>query len=571
MEHNTQSRTQAAPPAGTPFKFGVMTHCGTHWEPDLLRIFAEAGIRHFRDEMQWAAFEEERGVYKIPERCAKYFAEADRLGMSQLLPLTFGNPRLYDPVVATDVSSAHNIIPHWASAPYSDEGLDAYARYCAEAVAAAGPRVHAVEIWNEYNGGFAQGPADGKPEVYAEMLKRACRAIRAARPDVRIYAGDTIGIPLEWFDVVFKGSVSRPGEPISSVFDGVSVHPYGYLLTPEWQVKRLEKLRALIRKHNGGKDMPLCVSEQGWYTFGAGAHGNRAPIDEETQADYLVRAWVLFMANGVEEAYWYLGRDDEMFGTMGLLRKDYTPKPAFHAYVELVKKLEGRRFVRRIESDDPDYHCYEFEGGMRIGWDTKKSTGTTKPSRRVSYVELAGDGFVVPSPTLTPLDLTSCEYVRLTEAAVSEKPPFLAWLGWDPATLRFRAIVRDEIHCNTHHGWMGWKGDNIQLGFSTAMPWTGGEWSEPWHEFNLQLGARGPEITGIEGAQISVVRDEDAKTTTYDAALPWSELTPDGKPRDFSFAFYINENDGNGRKGFWKYGDIKCLDKMKAFKLTSKG
>ena len=555
----------------TPFKFGVMTHCATHWDSDILKIFAEAGIRHFRDEMQWAAFEAERGVFKIPERCAVYLAEAERLGMTQLLPLTFGNPQFYDPIEG---------VAHWAAAPYTDEGFDAYARYCAEAVKVLGERVKAVEIWNEYNGGFARGPADGKPEVYAEMLKRASRAIRAVRPDVRIYAGDTIGIPLEWLDTVLL--LAGPDS-----YDGVSVHPYGYLLTPEWNAKNMEKLRALIRKHNGGKDKPICVSEQGWYTTAAGEQGRRAAIDEATQAKYLVRAWTLFAAHGVEEAYWYLGRDDEMFGTMGLLRKDYSPKPAFHAYAEMVRMLEGRRFVRRTDLGDEDLHCYEFEGGLCVRWccgkfDRVKLADGTELSTVPAYGNLAdaaAAGGVKPeemryidlpegASNLTPLGMMDGEYVRLFgDRNGDDDLSGEAWLGWDSATLRFRAVVRDDVHYNSHHGGMGWKGDNVQLGFSAAMPWAGGEWTEPWHEYGMQLGARGAEISGVQGAKVSIVRDESAKTTTYVAALPWAEISPSGKPCDFSFALFVNDNDGAGRKGYWKWGDIKCLDKMRAFKL----
>jgi hypothetical protein len=591
--------------------FGVMTHCSADWNPDVLEIFAKAGIKHVRDEVQWGHVETQKGVYEFPEKCEAYMRMlADRRQMP-LVPLTFGNPN-YDFVEG---------VPVWASAPYTDAGFNGYAEYALAVLRHYGDQIKTVEIWNEYNGGFARGPADGKPEVYAEMLRRTYQAIKRERPDVLVLAGDTIGIPLDWLESVIQCAGN-------ACFDGISVHPYGYLLTPEHHVRKLEALRALIRKYNDGKDKPIWVTEQGWYTTAPGEHGNRDPITELTQAQYLVRAWTLFLAHGVEKAFWYLGRDDKSFGTMGLVgspddpRGAYAPKMALVAYATLVRQLDGMRFVER-DATDPVVHCYRFANAgssVSVVWATRPVQVRLPP---VSVTDLMGverrlsgpatldgtpvfvrgnlDGLemlsIAPAPEwpepdgvrimdcarrtirvdgdlsdwqgIAGVGLMDGSYVRLTgDRTGDDDLGGEAWLCRDDDNLYFAARIRDDVHDNTHHGCMGWKGDNIQLGFSPAMPWTGGEWSEPWLEFGLNLGSKGAEFYGLASADVAIRRDEQAGTTVYEAAMPWKELAPDGggPAGAFSFGIYVNDADGAGRKGFWKWADIKCVDKMQAFR-----
>lgn len=593
--------------------FGVMTHFSANWSPDLIEVLAKAGIQHVRDEVQWAHVEQERGHFAVPDRCDRYMALLAEHHMQPLTPLTFGNP-LYDPIPG---------VPAWASAPYSREGFEGYARYAVEVLRHYGSQIRAVEIWNEYNGGFSRGPADGKPEVYAAMLRQAYRAIKRERPDVLVLAGDTIGIPLDWLETVIQQvGIDR--------IDGISVHPYGYLLTPEHQGERIEALRALIRKHNHGKDKPIWVTEQGWYTTAPNDHGNRAPITELTQAQYLVRAWTLFLAHGVEKAFWYLGRDDQSFGTMGLVGKPddacgtYAPKPAFVAYATLIRHLNGAEFAGRDETQE-FVHSYRFVNRgreLRVVWatqptevefpavlktdimgnsvrtcgrlridgtpvflegrmDTVAVRGTEAPPRRPAPPDarpiactrrtIAVDGDLSDWEGLPGLGLMNGgDYVRLTaDRAGDHDLSGEAWVCWDDEHLYFAAKIRDDTHDNDHHGGMTWKGDNIQLGFSVDPPWTGGEWSNPWREFGLALTPHGPEFDGLPGAALAVRRHEGEKSTVYEAALPWKGLSPRSPcpAQVFGLGIYVNDADGNGRKGFWRWGDIKCLDRMRAVEL----
>ena len=363
--------------------FGVMTHYAQHWAPDSIPVFAAAGIKHVRDEIFWNSTEPERGKYTMPEKFTRYMDSLAAHNMDALIVLSFGNPH-YDATPG---------IPVWAAAPYTDDGFDGYANYAKYILSHWGDRIKHVEIWNEYNGNFARGPANGSPLVYREMLKRAYRAIKEIRPDVKVYSCSTIGIPLDWIETVFEdGGIDH--------CDGVSVHPYGYTTPPEDLIPRIEALRALIRKHNNGRDKPIWVTEQGWYltTDAKERKGNRQAITEAAQARYLARSWVVFLGHGIERIFWYVGRNDNVFPTMGLIASDtdprgkYAPKPAYSAYAALIAQLEGFDFkTRETIADAPDIYIYVF---------ANRATGE---ECRVIWTPLADAGKCVSLASAAPL------------------------------------------------------------------------------------------------------------------------------------------------------------------------
>jgi len=365
--------------------FAVMTHYAQTWGTGSIPVFAAAGLKMVRDEMHWQAVELERGVYHMPDQFTNYMAELDKHGMDLLLCLAFGNKH-YDPVPG---------IPLWASAPYTQDGFEGYANYAKYVLTHWEGRIKHVEIWNEYNGGFARGPANGNPAVYREMLKHAYNAVKSVDPDIQVYAGGTVGVPIDWLEVVFQdGGIDY--------CDGVSVHPYGYTTPPEGVASCIQNLHALIRKYNNGETKPIWVTEQGWYLTTT-AHelnkNNREPITEATQARYLARSWVVFLANGVERIFWYVGRNDQTFPTMGLIASDkdergmYAPKPAYVAYANLTAQLDGFTFDAKEECAVAD--VYRFKKGddeLRVIWDADNkgkviSFAATKP---VTVTDLYG-------------------------------------------------------------------------------------------------------------------------------------------------------------------------------------
>jgi hypothetical protein len=228
-----------APAAGAPggSRFGVMTHFAQGWETDLVPLIARAGIGHVRDEQYWDRVETERGQYRFPERFTRYMADLATHRLDPLIVLSFAN-RLYDRGLT----------------PFSAEGRDAYARYGRAVLDHYGSQIRAVEIWNEYNGSFCEGPCrDDRPTSYVEMLEQACRVLKSSHPGVGVVGGVTANIPLPYLENVFKKGAL-------DFTDALSVHPYGS--TREDVGKEIADLRALAA-HYSHPDLVIWATEFG--------------------------------------------------------------------------------------------------------------------------------------------------------------------------------------------------------------------------------------------------------------------------------------------------------------------
>ena len=122
------------------------------------------------------------------------------------------------------------------------------------------------------------------------------------------------------------------------------------------------------------------ITEVNWPLW-EGPHspaGRNVAVDEETQADYLARYYLLALGTGlVERVYWWqlvargygLGYDSGD-GTL-------TQRPSFTAFANLHRNLEGATFLGPIETVAP-YRLYSFQledrTEMIAGWTTDDST-----------------------------------------------------------------------------------------------------------------------------------------------------------------------------------------------------
>ncbi len=461
-------------PDGSPF--GVVSHFSQGWDPDVLALFAKAGLSSIRDEHPWAIVERERGVYQFPADLRLYMAEAKRFGLRPLIPMTFESP-FHD----------------GGKTPHTPAGYDAYARYGEAILKEFGPQVKWLEIWNEYNGSFCRGPATkDRPKYYTEMLKVAYERIKEVRPDVEVLGGGVVTIPLPYLEDVFKHDGVRH-------MDAVVIHPYRG--RPEGVELDVAELEALIRRYNDGKDKPIWVTETGWH--GAGE------ADRRRTARYLVRQYALLLTRNVRKIYWYLGRDYREFEGMGLARNTdtpmgrYAPAPAYVACSAFIRLLDGATFVRR-EAFRPytDARVYLFQQGekeIRVCWSTRPTEieiAGSVPTR----MDLMGNETPVKGTRLT-LDETPIYLVgKLREVVeVPAKERVLAdaledyskeqgvrdWsYGYCSPDLRFKEMTLERTP------WaVGWKGpvDNLVIGGGQGHPgaldgralWAVQRWTSP--------------------------------------------------------------------------------------------
>ncbi|OPA75124.1 hypothetical protein BVG16_21170 [Paenibacillus selenitireducens] len=137
------------------------------------------------------------------------------------------------------------------------------------------------------------------------------------------------------------------------------------------------------------------------------------------------------------------------------------------------------------------------------------------------------------------------------------------WENWDQDNFYLTAKIKDDVHFTPASGEEIWKNDSIQFALMDGIP---GE-NLNWYEFGISDTPQGPQIFRwlspsssakglVTNGSLQVKRDEALKETVYELALPWSELTPirPEKNAAISFSLLVNDNDGNGRKGYIEWG-----------------
>jgi hypothetical protein len=142
---------------------------------------------------------------------------------------------------------------------------------------------------------------------------------------------------------------------------------------------------------------------------------------------------------------------------------------------------------------------------------------------------------------------------------------------WDDEYLYVAVVAHDDSHYQVGTGTSIWMGDSIQMTTDisrfTVPAYYG--YNEIGFSLNSENGTienwnwfASPGKNVSEGGIFKIVRDDATSTTTYEVALPWSELLPTGVEFDFrsiGFALIVNENsideDGEvtGRTGWIEY------------------
>jgi len=458
-------------------RFGAMTHFAQGWETTLVSRLVDAHVGTVRDELYWQEIENRRGHYVFPARYERYMDALRHQQIDPLIVLSFAN-RNYDK----------------GETPFTDKAIGGYARYATEVLRHYGRQIREVEVWNEYNGSFCSGPAaQDRPASYARLLRATSRAVKQVRPDVIVAGASTVGVPLPYFERLFSAGALED-------MDVVAIHPYCYDVPPEGLEHQVEQLQALIKRYNHGLEKPIWVTEIGWYTKNSQAPGD-LEINEYTQAKFLVRAYALLLSAGVERIYWYLFRDYEPFGTMGLVHNDriYSLKPAGRAMVTLAHELSGAVFVRR-ETSLPTLYSLVFRRStgeeVRVLWSLESVS-----------VHLGGP--------VRALDLNA-QMVRLDgKVVLNDAPLFVEGkLEGLPAPLPIGTapIANSYEDFSDHQGGRGWFygyriGDSEK--FDSLESYRVTDWNAEWSQEafpNLSITAQNQHPSALGRVPIAVVR-----------------------------------------------------------------
>ena len=332
---------------------GTVTHDGHGWGKGDCRfvdILAQAGIGCVRDEPKWAACERSKGEYALPPAFDRYVNALCAKGIKLNLLLDYTNGIYENPV--------------------DPDGFAAWAAWMGTALKG---RVDRFEIWNEpgnfhfrriYGGSrFGDSPW---VRAFVAFTRRADDALHAVRPDA------LISVCAEDAESTLEAMI---GHGIARAHNAVAFHPYCHAqMRPEremWFQDGGRRLRELMAANGGA--MKVAATEMGWTTFSRGAAGGEKwelaggyqPATLLQQASCLVRAFVMARQTGVEFACQYDFKDDGprrnyTEHNFGLVRQDFSSKPAMAAVAQLTRLVGMAKPLGDIAAEPSRFRVYRF-------------------------------------------------------------------------------------------------------------------------------------------------------------------------------------------------------------------
>lgn len=276
--------------------------------------------------------------------------------------------------------------------------------------------VGAMEIGNE--------PGDYDDKTYRKVFENMAKGARAGDPKMKIATcAATVGESEKYaksLDCV-KG--------LEGLYDVINFHSYAQVEGwPTWRrsypedgsIEFLKKAQEIIDwRNSNASDKEIWITEFGWDAGSKKAPETGTFKDWEgstqlQQAQYLVRAYLIFSAMDIDRAYMYWFNDDDkpqVHGSSGLTR-NYKPKPSYYAVSHLYKTLGDYRFNRIVKQESDDLYIYEYRHEAKadeIIWVVWSPTGS---GRKVSKTVVTG---AKPyKAERMPLSAGNAEDVRLT-------------------------------------------------------------------------------------------------------------------------------------------------------------
>ena len=192
--------------------------------------------------------------------------------------------------------------------------------------------------------------------------------------------------------------------------DLVSIHTYGTKteVRPEKNylfVDGGQDVRNTLRQNGGAAR--IVVTEAGWPTY-SGSEGIVKACSLVEQAAYMIRFYILARQHGVEFACQYDFMNDGSDRTnqehnFGLVREDYTPKPAFSAVATMTRLIGNAAPLGSKSADEAEWRFYDFNRGDRrvmTAWSLDGERSVDIPDgcslEGVRCVDLQGNEIPVP-------------------------------------------------------------------------------------------------------------------------------------------------------------------------------
>ena len=248
------------------------------------------------------------------------------------------------------------VLAYRPAARRGDPDVEDFVAFTRAMVARIGPRLKSVQVMNEVNNDLSPDASDG---AYPGARDALPRAIVAAAGEKRRRGLNALEIGMNWFyrstperEYAFWSELGRKGGPeLARSLDwvGLDVYP-GTFFPPagsryrESMANGMSALRECYMPLAGlGERVPIHIAENG-YPTGPG----RSYEEQDRALGEMVRTVHDFRGNyNVTDYRWFDLRDGDSENPnfqqqFGIMRSDYTAKPAFDTYRRLIAELSCR-------------------------------------------------------------------------------------------------------------------------------------------------------------------------------------------------------------------------------------
>ena len=276
------------------------------------------------------------------------------------------------------------------------------------------PEINMFEIWNKPNWIIFLQP--NFPEAYADIFFTARTSIKKYGEKKEVILGGLFMHEIQnlpssglynWRE--FLGKLRERG--ILNLADSIAFHPYigskpmpyPSSLPPEDSknsagslIYYISSLRKLIKSFIS-EEKPIHITEIGWpanYSEKTGErYGSAQYISEESQASFIIRAFVISAMLGVKTFCIYtlkdlpddfqVYRDAEKY--FGVLRKNFTPKKSYEAIKFTIPKIKGK-YIGDVKTEIVDETERNKEEGERKIVFSPAFEGEDKKLRAIFWV-----------------------------------------------------------------------------------------------------------------------------------------------------------------------------------------
>lgn len=335
-------------------------------------LMKELGVQWDRSDFFWSDIETAPGKwdYSKPDKAMRTYREHG----VQMFPILDYGARWRD-----------------TRGPSNDEERDEWAQYVRNMVGRYRGYCNYWEVWNEPNIIPFWRPQP-KVEDYAKLLKLTAKVAREVNPDVKIVGFACADLDLPFIQRVLE--LNGSGD-----FDVASYHFYRMGTPEEKTPDEVRELRLLLQHF--GKSCPVWVTENGVTSY------FKDGVSEDLQAIRWMRQNLVMIEAGVDRIFPFtlidnLGDPGGEWGLqLGMVRRDRTKKPVFHAYRTMIQELNDFELVGPVYFNS-DVRALLFKGRQApdqklVVWSTRDARDIKLPfdddasTNAIRYTTLLGE------------------------------------------------------------------------------------------------------------------------------------------------------------------------------------